>query len=101
MSNVVPLGISHEDDCTCRRCLNEACRDAKNQVDETTARYRSVRTSNAKAPAISAARQRWTEARSILVLAEHDLRAAEDEEFIEERENRRTDALRWNPKEAL
>ena len=101
MSNVIPLGISHEPGCTCRRCLTEACREAKAQVDETTARYRSVRTSNATAAGISAARQRWTEARSILVLAEHALRAAEDEAFIEERENRRTDALRWNPKEAL
>lgn len=101
MSNVVPLGISHDPGCNCRRCLNEAYRSAKVEVDETMARYRSIRTSNASATSISAARQRWTESRQVLVLADHALRTAEDEAFIEERDNRRTDGLRWNPKEAL
>lgn len=102
MSNVIPLGISHEDGCTCRRCLAETYRSAKAEVDVTTARYRSIRAADeATAAEISVARQRWTESRQALTLAEHALRAAEDEERIEERKNREIRDLRWNPKEAL
>jgi hypothetical protein len=101
MSNVIPLGITHDPGCTCRRCLNEAYRTAKAEVTEAMTRYQSIRTSNARPEAISRARQRWTETRQFLILAEHALRAAEDEERIEQRENQRVDGLRWKPKEAL
>ena len=101
MTNVIPLGITHEPGCNCRRCLNEACRTADAGVIEAARRYKSIRTSNASGTSIGRARQQWAEARQVLVLAEYALRQAEDEAFIEERENRRTDALRWNPKEAL
>jgi hypothetical protein len=101
MSNVVPLGITHDPGCSCRRCLNEAYRSADTRAVEAARRYKSIRTTGARATEISRARQQWAEARQVLVLAEYALRAAEDEAYIEERENRRTDALRWNPKEAL
>ncbi len=99
MSNVVPLGITHNPDCRCRRCLGKAYAAAKAEVTETTTRYQSIRTSAARPADISRARQRWTEARHAIILAEHDLRAAEDEARIEQRANQRVDALRWNPKE--
>lgn len=101
VSNVVPLGISHDPGCACRRCLNQACREADAGVIEAARRYKSIRTSNASAAGIGQARQQWAEARQVLVLAELALRAVEDHEFTEERGNRRTDALRWNPEEAL
>jgi hypothetical protein len=100
MSNVVPLGITHDPGCRCRRCLNAAYHSAKVEVTEAMTRYQSIRTSAARPDQISRARQQWTEARQALIFAEHDLRAAEDEERVEQRENRRIDALRWNPKEA-
>ncbi len=100
MSNVIPLGITHADDCKCRRCLNAAYQAAKVTVSETTTRYQSIRTSSANAVSISRARQQWAEARQVLVLAEHALRTAEDEDRIEQRENRRVDAMQWNPKVA-
>jgi hypothetical protein len=99
MSNVVPLGITHDPGCKCRRCLNEAFRSARTEVTEATARYMAIRASAARPDDISRARQRWTEARQLLVLAEHDLRTAEDEARIKDRQDRQTDALRWNPKE--
>jgi hypothetical protein len=101
VSNVVPLGITHDPGCNCRRCLTGACRAADATAIETARRYKSIRTSNASATSIGQARQQWAEARQVLVLAEYALRTAEDETFIEERENRRTDALRWNPEGAL
>jgi len=99
MSNVVPLGISHEPGCTCRRCLAEEFRTTDAKVTETARRYKSIRTSNASVTSIGQARQQWAEARQALVLAEYALRAAEDEAFIENRENQQADALRWNPRE--
>src|ERR1700756_1895835 len=97
MTNVIPLGISHKPGCNCRRCLAEGYRSANTEAIETARRYIVIRTSSASAASISQARQQWAEARQVLVLAEYALRAAEDEERIERRENRRVDALRWNP----
>lgn len=101
MSNVIPLGVTHDPGCNCRRCLNAAYVSAKTRVADTTSRYQATRTAGAPAALISQARQRWTEARQELILAEHALRTAEDDARIEARENRRADALRWNPKGAL
>lgn len=93
----IPLGLSHDPGCACRRCLAEAYRTAKLEVSEATIRYHQIRRTSARTAAISLARQQWTEARQVLVLAEHNLRTSEDEEYAEQRENQRTDALRWDP----
>jgi len=99
VSNVVPLGITHDPGCRCPRCLNAAYTSAKVQVTECACRYGGIRVKPVDPAEISRARQRWTEARQALIFAEHDLRAAEDEARIELRKNQRVDALRWNPEE--
>ena len=99
--SIQPVGLAHDIGCRCRRCLTEAYTSAKVRVTETTRRYHDIRTTSARPDVISQARQQWTEARQELILAEHDLRTAEDEAHIQARENRRTDALRWRPGEAV
>jgi hypothetical protein len=99
MSNVIPLGITHDPGCRCPRCLNEAYASAKVQVTECSRRYGDIRVKPVNPAEISRARQQWTESRQVLIMTEHDLRAAEDEARIELRKNQRVDALRWNPGE--
>lgn len=90
------------DDCRCLRCLRRAYADAHAGVGEAAARYAEIRGNyRARAVDITVARQVWTETRYTLVLADHNLRAAEDEAFVEARKNHRTDRLRWKPEEAL
>jgi len=101
MTDAIPLGITHEPGCNCLRCLAEAYRSANATAIATARNYMDVRTGDADPARISRARQQWAEARQALVLAEYALRAAEDEAYIEARQNRRTDALRWNPEDAL
>ena len=95
--SIQPADLAHDLGCQCLRCLTEAYTSAKVRVAETTRRYHDIRTTAARPAAISQARQQWTEARQELVLAEHGLRTAEDEACIEARDNRRVDAMRWNP----
>jgi hypothetical protein len=101
MSNVVPLGITHNPGCHCLRCLGAAYKSADTEARETARRYQLVRTGDAGTAEIGRARLYWAEARQVLVLAELALRTAEDEAHVGERENQRADSLRWNPRGAI
>ncbi len=95
-----PLGI-HDPGCSCLRCLESAYRDARATVTETAKRYQATRVADEPARVIAAVRQAWTEARQVLLLAEHALRSAEDGARIEARKDQAVDSLRWQPGSAL
>ena len=83
------------ENCCCLRCLRRVYADTRKTVTEAAASYAETRRKHVQPEKITVARQVWTEARYALVLADSNLRAAEDEEFLAEQQDEQMEAVRW------